>query len=142
MLRRYEVTCLALCMSLLAMGLGGCGLYTPSPTDRRLDRSAPRVELLQPQIRHGSSAASPQARPLLRGFSVVRKADPLTVSGRVTDDTGVAQLLVNGREVLVESGGQFSTQVPLVSGENTLHIRAIDTYNNVSDITFTIAVGN
>jgi hypothetical protein len=100
------------------------------------------VELFEPQIRYGASAEGPQVQSRLRGFDVVRKAEPMTVSGRVTDDTGVAYLSVNGREVQVESSGQFSVELPLVSGENTLHIRAIDTYNNESDLTFTIVVGN
>jgi hypothetical protein len=60
----------------------------------------------------------------------------------VTDDTEVAHLSVNGHEVQVESDGQFSVQLPLVSGENTLHIRAIDTDNNTLDITFPIVVDN
>jgi hypothetical protein len=129
-------------MSLLAMGLGGCSRVTSSHIDTRLDHTAPRVELFQPQIRYGTSAELPKVRSRLRGFDVVRKAEPITVSGRVTDDTGVAHLSVNGHEVQVESGGQFSAQLPLVSGENTLHIRATDTYNNAVDITFTIVVDN
>jgi hypothetical protein len=100
------------------------------------------VELFQPQIRYGTSAESPEARPRWRGFGVVRKAEPITVSGRVTDDTGVAHFSVNGHEAQVEADGQFSVQLPLASGENTLHIRALDTNNNVLDITFAIVVDN
>ena len=142
MLRRYGVDCLALVISLLAMGLGGCSGLTSSRTDTRLDHTAPRVELFQPQIRYGTSAQSPEVRTRWRGFDVVRKADPITVNGRVIDDTGVAHLSVNGHAVQVESSGQFSVQLPVVLGENTLHIRAIDTYNNALDITFTIVVDN
>ena len=142
MLRRYGVACLAPVMSLLAMGIGGCGVFTSPRADTRLDHTAPHVELFQPRFHYGTSAERLKARSRMRGFGVVRKAEPITMSGRVTDDTEVAQLLVNGREVQVESSGQFSTLLPLVSGENRLHIRATDTYNNVSDITFTIVVGN
>lgn len=142
MLRRYRVDDLALVMSLLAMGLGGCQGLTSSHTNTRLDHTAPRLELFQPQIRYGTSAVSPEVRPRWRGFDVVRKAEPITVSGRVTDDTEVAHLSVNGHEVRVESDGQFSVQLPLVSGDNTLHIRAIDTDNNTLDITFPIVVDN
>jgi hypothetical protein len=142
MWRRYGVECLALVMSLLAIGLGGCRGLRSSHTDTRPDHTAPRVELFQPQIRYGTGAERPVERPRWRGFDVVRKAEPITVSGRVTDDTGVAHLSVNGHEVQVESGGQFSVQLPVVLGENTLHIRALDTYNNALDITFAIVVDN
>jgi hypothetical protein len=95
-----------------------------------------------------------QAQSRLRGFDVVRKTEPvakpvaesarapLIVSGRVTDDTGVSRLFINGHEVPVEPDGQFSTQVALGVGEHTVRIRATDTYNNVSDIAFTVVVGN
>jgi hypothetical protein len=63
MLRRDGVECLALVMSLLAIGLGGCGGLTSSPTDTRPDHTAPRVKLFQ-GLTDGTIAAKVVTHPM------------------------------------------------------------------------------
>ena len=140
MLRRYVVMLAALIMGCLALGLLGCSLSSPptapstTPTagDPGLDRTVPQIEVFAPLVRQGSAGQQ-------RGFDVVRKPKQLMVHGRVTDTSGIVELLVNGRRAQVNSqNGEFRVVVPLAAGEKTIRIRATDTRNNVADLTFVI----
>jgi len=49
----------------------------------------------------------------------------VVVEGKVTDDTGVKELLINGQDVPI-SEGSFKNVLPLNEGENVIEIEAID----------------
>jgi WD40 repeat protein len=54
------------------------------------------------------------------------------------DDSGIAEVWINGREASVSEGGVFSGTVPLNHGENIIRIIATDTHGNTGTHQFTI----
>jgi YD repeat-containing protein len=65
---------------------------------------------------------------------MVTKQDTTLVDGTVTDSTAVT-LTINGIPVSVGGNGQFSFQLPLVEGSNTLSIVATDAAGNALTVT-------
>ena len=64
-------------------------------------------------------------------------SSPITVSGKVTDVSGVAELKVNGTIVPVVQDA-FTTQVTLTPGSNTITVQAKDTLNNTSQVSIEV----
>ena len=59
--------------------------------------------------------------------------DTILVHGKATDeDSGLARVTVNGREVSVDRSGEFKTTVPLSMGSNTLKVEAEDQAGNTA----------
>ena len=56
----------------------------------------------------------------------------LTVSGRVTDRSGVRSVLINGHAVVLFSNGSFSESVPLTQGGNEVVVETSDAYGNAA----------
>lgn len=65
---------------------------------------------------------------------------PITVSGKVTDVSGVAELKVNGTIVPVVNDA-FTTQVTLTAGSNTITVQAKDSQNNTSQVSIEVFLG-
>ena len=53
------------------------------------------------------------------------------IQGSVTDDSSVAEVKVNNREVSVSQDGDFTASVPLFEGENEIRVTATDTHGNM-----------
>lgn len=68
-----------------------------------------------------------------RGFqpTINSSAEPIRVSGRVTDPSGVAEIKVNGIGVEVRED-KFETAVSLTAGNNLIRVTAADTWGNES----------
>jgi RHS repeat-associated protein len=64
-------------------------------------------------------------------------SSPITVSGKVTDISGVAELKVNGTIVPVVNDA-FTTQVTLSPGNNTITVQAKDSQNNTSQVSIEV----
>lgn len=56
----------------------------------------------------------------------------VTVTGRATDNAGLASLTVAGRPATVGATGRFSAAVPMQKGANTVTAVAVDTAGNVT----------
>lgn len=54
----------------------------------------------------------------------------LNISGTVTDDVGVKELLINGATVSFDSDGRFSYALVLADGKNTIEVKATDAATN------------
>ena len=65
---------------------------------------------------------------------------PITVSGKVTDISGVAELKVNGTPVPVVNDA-FTTEVILTQGSNTILVQAKDSQNNTSQVSIEVFLG-
>lgn len=65
---------------------------------------------------------------------------PITVSGTVTDISGVASLTVNEADVRVINDS-FSTQLTINSGPNTITVAAKDSEGNISEKSVTVTLG-
>jgi len=68
-----------------------------------------------------------------RGMKLESKDKDLLVKGKVADASGVYEVSVNGIEASLTPGGDFSAQVRLAVGDNTVSVKAIDTKNNIAE---------
>jgi len=64
----------------------------------------------------------------------------VTVKGKVTDESGIKEVLVNGVETTVSPDGWFYVTIRLKFGENTIRIQAQDIYQNTSTRTVTVYI--
>ncbi len=87
----------------------------------------PKISILRPRILEQEYSDS---RGLKRIINV--KAAFTTVSGKVEDDDGVFEVMVNGKKAEVR-GKDFEAIVPLNYGENSIHITATDILGNQSE---------
>ncbi len=60
------------------------------------------------------------------------------LKGRITDEGGVYEVTVNGRDVDVSKTGDFAAEENLAFGDNVFRIRAVDKSGNVSETTLTV----
>lgn len=67
-------------------------------------------------------------------------SSPITVSGTVTDVSGVTSLTINGVATSL-NGSSFSAQVPLTQGSNTITVSATDCEGNTSNKTVGVTLG-
>lgn len=74
----------------------------------------------------------------MRGMKLESKEKDLVVKGRVTDSSGVYEVSVNGVEAGLSPSGDFSAQIRLAVGDNTVSVKAIDTKNNLAEQHFTM----
>jgi len=56
--------------------------------------------------------------------------EELLIDGSVIDQNGIFELTVNGMNAQLEENGNFKADAYLVEGNNTIFIRAVDTYQN------------
>lgn len=64
----------------------------------------------------------------------------IAVEGNITKDSGIdIRVSVNGRLAIVDSNGNFSVQIPLSEGENSLIIVAADQAGNKTEKTLTVS---
>ena len=75
---------------------------------------------------------SPTERVVL---STVKQVE---VAGIATDDSGIYEVTVNGKEATVIEAGRFKAKILLGYGENEIIVTATDTQNNVARKRFTI----
>ncbi len=73
-----------------------------------------------------------------RGFKHVSDKRQLIVSGLVKDSSGISELLINGEKTDFGKNGFFKQIVLLVPGENTIIVKATDTYQNHSEQNFAV----
>ncbi len=77
--------------------------------------------------------------PMVTGFTDIHVSSKyITVSGKVTDDSGIHELLVNGQSSQIGLDGNFSIEMKLVLGENQINCKAIDTKDNMSELVFNV----
>lgn len=102
----------------------GCADHSPDSDGPAFDASAPRVHIVSP----------------VRGTFAGDIAQVL-VTGTVNDDSGAAQVTVNGVPAAVSDDGMWLAKVDVVPGTNLLQAIAIDAKHNKSTETRAIVVG-
>lgn len=88
------------------------------------DTSPPRVTITSPEIG--------------RDIKVPAKTSRITVFGKATDESGVAEVVVNEEIAKLDEEGNFSADVLLKVGENEIHITAVDIHQNQSTQAFSV----
>jgi hypothetical protein len=88
------------------------------------DASPPKITVKSPEIG--------------KEIRVSAKTSRMTVLGRTTDESGVAEVVVNEEIAQLDEEGNFSANVLLKVGENEIHITSVDIYHNQSTQSFKI----
>jgi hypothetical protein len=73
-----------------------------------------------------------------RAISVVQKQKKIRIKGRATDKNGIVEVTVNSKEASLDEAGNFEVDIFLGMGNNRIVVKAMDTFENVADKTFTI----
>ena len=75
---------------------------------------------------------------ITRGFKPVSENKQIAITGVVTDESGVYEVLINGEEINMQNNGAFSHTALLAMGDNSFTVTATDTKQNTTTKTFTI----
>ena len=81
--------------------------------------------------------SSPPTISMSRGVSVIEVARH-TIFGQAIDPSGVAMVVINGKEAALDSNGNFSASVLLAPGSNQVTIAATDVFENTSTKSFSV----
>lgn len=75
------------------------------------------------------------APPTIQAAKTLKtKDETLTIDGRVSDDTSVIRVEINGKAIAFSAkDGKFSTQTPVPIGQNNIRISAFDAHGNKSE---------
>lgn len=76
--------------------------------------------------------------PVLTGDRSVSSKKQITVEGKVSDPSGIVEVLFNGRELRLGPGGRFRSEIYLVYGSNDFSVTAMDGKGNRSARNFTL----
>lgn len=99
----------------------------PPSGDLKPDKDPPLIAITSPDVS--------------RGIETVAVEKRLRVVGTATDESGIFEITVNGVEAEVNRKGEFSADINLAVGENTVTVVARDPLNNESVKTFTVQRG-
>lgn len=88
------------------------------------DTSPPKITIRSPDIG--------------KEIKVSAKTSRITVFGKATDESGVAEVVVNEEIAKLDEEGNFTADALLKVGENEIHITAVDIYQNQSTQSFKI----
>jgi hypothetical protein len=73
-----------------------------------------------------------------RAISVLQKNKKVSIKGMATDKSGIAEILVNDKDVVFDKDGNFEVDVFLSLGKNDVVVSAMDTTENRATKRFTI----
>ncbi|MBP8980134.1 MAG: caspase family protein [Syntrophobacterales bacterium] len=96
----------------------------PTVVQETKDNRPPVITITSPEVK--------------RGIRIVAKEEGLTVTGRATDESGVASVTVNEEKAVLDENGNFSADILLKVGDNKITVTAIDTRKNRTTESFTI----
>lgn len=74
-----------------------------------------------------------------RSLKAVNKSSAVMVIGKASDESGVAEVKINGKLAAMDEQGNFSAETLLKLGENRITVTALDTQGNRSAKTFTVS---
>jgi orotate phosphoribosyltransferase-like protein len=101
------------------------------PKDKVLANNETQKDVIPPQIVIFSHDTS-------RAINVVQRQKKINIKGRATDKNVIVEVIVNNKEASLDEKGNFDVDIYLGMGKNKIVVRAMDTFENVADKTFTI----
>ncbi len=109
-----------------AVGVGSLGACDNpyDPDAAAIDPDAPRVHITTPEM-----------------GTIAGQVGTVTVTGTVSDESGVAKVLVNDTVASLAPDGTFTATVPVHAGTNLLHAVATDKQGNVGKETRAVVAG-
>lgn len=88
------------------------------------DTKAPLIALTNPKV--------------TRGFKLSSEAGEMKIEGKVTDESGVFRLTVNGANTPLDEAGNFISLQSLNPGINEIKVIATDTQENTAEFSFMV----
>jgi uncharacterized caspase-like protein len=76
--------------------------------------------------------------PVTRGVGPRSTAGRITIKGQALDDSGVREVVAQGVAARLDAQGNFSAEVPLVTGDNRITVTATDVHGNQATENFSI----
>jgi len=86
------------------------------------DKKPPKILMINPKV--------------TRGFKLSQESDQIKITGKVSDESGVFRLTINGTNTPYDADGNFQSLQSLNLGNNTIIVKAIDTQENTSEFIF------
>jgi hypothetical protein len=108
----------------LAVALTACSDHPYDPGAPAIDPTAPSIHITSP------------ARGTFAG-----NVKTLVVSGTASDDTGLAQVQVNGIEATIDAAGGWQATIPVTAGTQLIHAVARDAQGNVAKESRAVVTG-
>ena len=88
------------------------------------DETAPLITIIKPVVK--------------RGFKHLAESKTIEIIGKVEDESGIFEVVINGIDANVSAEGVFRAIVPLAYGDNTITIRATDIKMNSDKLEFIV----
>jgi len=111
-------------------------------SEKKSVEEAKKTEKEKPKPQKLRDSSPPQiaitSHNLGKGVNLSSKISRITVLGKATDDSGVAEVMVNGEMAKLDEEGNFSAEILLKVGENEINVVAIDIYQNQAAQSFKI----
>ncbi|MFH2047298.1 MAG: S41 family peptidase [Pseudomonadota bacterium] len=92
---------------------------------RTTDNQPPDISVYEPLVK--------------RGVKIIHKDKTLLVKGKLTDESSIYEVFINGVEASLSEDGEFWAKIKLGIGENNIKIKAADIYNNVAERSFVVS---
>lgn len=103
------------------------------PLFKRKIKDIQKQDVFPPQIYIASRSGS-------EGMNIRTKNDMYKLTGRVFDESGVHQLVINETDVPFKEDGKFTMYISLSPGDNLVKLTASDTKNNIGTEEITITL--
>ena len=95
----------------------------PAPKNVNLaDSEGPKIVIYEPAARRGLNVSEPE------------RFETLKVRGTVYDESGLKEITINEKTISFDKNGNFTENIPLKQGINTIAICAVDIYGNMTNI--------
>ncbi len=104
---------------------------SPVPSEKIAAVQKPPVEKIPPKI----TIISPD---VTRSVQVVARQSRITVTGVAESKIGITEVTVNGLQAELDESGNFSAEVPLKVGRNTIVVAAVDLLKNKTENRFNL----
>lgn len=88
------------------------------------DETAPLITIISPEAK--------------QGFKRIEENKFVTITGKVEDESGIFEVLVNNKDLQVSVEGLFQVSIPLAFGDNKVIVKATDIKQNTGFIEFVI----
>jgi hypothetical protein len=100
---------------------------TKSPSIVSAGKAPPKITITSPDV--------------TRSLKVVARQSRITVAGVAESKIGITEVTVNGLQAELDESGNFSADIPLKVGQNTIVVAAVDILKNKTANQFTLHRG-
>jgi hypothetical protein len=103
-------------------------VVAPPVSTAQVKKTPPKITIISPDV--------------TRSVQVVARQSRITVAGVAESKIGITEVTVNGLQAELDESGNFSAEVPLKVGRNTIVVAAVDLLKNKTVNRFTLHRGS